>query len=29
VGIGAPLAVWWLLKKLLLIQLPSGVLGIG
>jgi putative tricarboxylic transport membrane protein len=29
VGIGAPLAVWWLLKKLLLIQLPAGVLGIG
>jgi putative tricarboxylic transport membrane protein len=29
VGIGAPLAVWWLLKKLLLIQLPSGVLGVG
>ena len=29
VGIGAPLAIWWLLKKLLLIQLPSGVLGIG
>jgi len=29
VGIGAPLAVWWLLKRLLLIQLPSGVLGIG
>jgi putative tricarboxylic transport membrane protein len=29
VGIGATLAVWWLLKKLLLIQLPSGLLGIG
>lgn len=29
VGVGAPLAVWWLLKKLLLIQLPAGVLGIG
>jgi len=29
VGIGAPLAVWWLLKRLLLIQLPAGVLGIG
>lgn len=29
VGIGAPLAIWWLLKKLLLIQLPAGVLGIG
>jgi putative tricarboxylic transport membrane protein len=29
VGIGAPLAVWWLLKKLLLIQLPAGMLGIG
>jgi putative tricarboxylic transport membrane protein len=29
VGIGAPLALWWLLKKLLLIQLPAGVLGIG
>jgi putative tricarboxylic transport membrane protein len=28
VGIGAPLAVWWLLKKLLLIQLPAGVLGL-
>lgn len=29
VGIGATLAVWWLLKRLLLIQLPAGVLGIG
>lgn len=29
VGICAPLAIWWLLKKLLLIQLPAGVLGIG
>jgi putative tricarboxylic transport membrane protein len=29
VGVGAPLAVWWLLKKMLLIQLPAGVLGIG
>lgn len=29
VGIGAPLAIWWLLKKLLLIQLPAGMLGIG
>jgi len=29
VGIGVPLALWWLLKKLLLIQLPAGVLGIG
>lgn len=29
VGIGAPLAIWWLLKKLLLIQLPAGVLGLG
>jgi len=29
VGIGAPLALWWLLKKLLLIQLPSGMFGIG
>jgi putative tricarboxylic transport membrane protein len=29
VGIGAPLALWWLLKKLLLIQLPAGVLGVG
>lgn len=29
VGFGAPLLIWWLLKKLLLIQLPAGVLGIG
>jgi putative tricarboxylic transport membrane protein len=29
VGVGAPLAIWWLLKKMLLIQLPAGVLGIG
>jgi len=29
VGIGATLAVWWLLKRLLLIQLPAGLLGIG
>lgn len=29
VGIGATIAVWWLLKRLLLIQLPAGVLGIG
>jgi len=29
VGIGAPLALWWLLKRLLLIQLPAGLLGIG
>lgn len=25
----APLGVWWVLKRLLLIQLPSGILGIG
>jgi len=29
VGIGATFAVWWLLKRLLLIQLPAGLLGIG
>ena len=29
VGIGATLAIWWLLKRLLLIQLPAGLLGIG
>ena len=29
VGFGAPLAVWWLLKKMLLIQLPAGAFGIG
>jgi putative tricarboxylic transport membrane protein len=25
----APLGVWWVLKRLLLIQLPSGIFGIG
>ena len=25
----APLGVWWILKRLLLIQLPSGILEIG
>jgi putative tricarboxylic transport membrane protein len=25
----APLGVWWVLKHLLLIQLPSGIFGIG
>lgn len=29
IAIGTPLALWWLLKRLLLIQLPSGVFGIG
>lgn len=29
VGLGAPLALWWLLKRLLLIQLPSGLFGVG
>jgi putative tricarboxylic transport membrane protein len=29
VGFGAPLTVWWLLKKMLLIQLPAGLFGIG
>lgn len=29
VGIGATLALWWLLKRALLIQLPSGVFGIA
>ena len=25
----APLGVWWVLKRMLLIQLPSGIFGIG
>ncbi len=25
----APLGMWWMLKRLLLIQLPSGLFGIG
>lgn len=29
VGVGAPLALWWLLKRALLIQLPSGMFGVG
>lgn len=29
IGVGATLLIWWLLKRLLLIQLPSGVFGIG
>ena len=29
VALGAPLAIWWLLKRMLLIQLPSGLFGIG
>jgi putative tricarboxylic transport membrane protein len=29
VGVLAPVVVWWVLKKGLLIQLPSGVFGIG
>jgi putative tricarboxylic transport membrane protein len=29
IGLFAPLGVWWVLERLLLIQLPSGILGIG
>ena len=29
IALFAPLGVWWVLKRLLLIQLPSGVFGIG
>ena len=29
IGVLAPLAVWWALKKGLLIQLPSGIFDIG
>jgi putative tricarboxylic transport membrane protein len=29
IGLLAPLGVWWVLERLLLIQLPSGILGIG
>jgi len=29
IGLLAPLGVWWVLKRLLLIQLPSGIFGIG
>lgn len=29
IGAGATLALWWLLKRALLIQLPAGVFGIG
>lgn len=29
ISLFAPLGVWWVLKRLLLIQLPSGILGIG
>lgn len=29
IGVSAPLVVWWVLKKGLLIQLPSGLFGIG
>ena len=29
IGILAPLGVWWVLKRLLLIQLPSGIFEIG
>ncbi len=29
IGVLAPLFVWWVLKKALLIQLPSGILEIG
>lgn len=28
-GVGMPLLVWWLLKRLLLIQLPNGMFEIG
>lgn len=29
VAVLVPLGMWWVLKRLLLIQLPSGLLGIG
>ena len=29
IAVLAPLGVWWVLKRLLLIQLPSGIFGIG
>ena len=29
IGVLAPLGVWWVLKRLLLIQLPSGIFEIG
>jgi putative tricarboxylic transport membrane protein len=29
IGLLAPLGVWWVLERLLLIQLPSGIFGIG
>ena len=29
IGVLAPLGVWWVLERLLLIQLPSGIFGIG
>ena len=29
IGLLAPLGVWWVLKRLLLIQLPSGIFEIG
>lgn len=29
IGVGAPLVLWWVLKRVLLIQLPSGFFGIG
>jgi putative tricarboxylic transport membrane protein len=29
IAIGAPLLIWFLMKRLLLIQLPAGVFGIG
>jgi putative tricarboxylic transport membrane protein len=29
IAVCAPLGMWWVLKRLLLIQLPSGLFGIG
>jgi putative tricarboxylic transport membrane protein len=29
IAVLAPLGMWWMLKRLLLIQLPSGLFGIG
>ena len=29
IGLLSPLGVWWVLKHLLLIQLPSGIFEIG
>jgi putative tricarboxylic transport membrane protein len=28
-AVGVPLGAWWVLKRLLLIQLPSGIFEIG